>query len=184
MLKISPLNKKDFPQAMEILNEELGKNRVRSANFLLKKFKQFPKFFIGVYLDKELIGIICGFPREDYLLISELAIDSRFHRRNFGRKLVEEFEEVAKKENYNKINVGAQDESVGFYSSLRFEPFLLIQFNEKDYSKGDFKNFDIIRYALGIIEVKTKECDIPKLIKLRKKYPKAYFQYIFTKKIK
>mgnify|MGYP001590404523 CR=1 FL=1 len=123
MLKISPLNKKDFPQAMEILNEELGKNRVRSANFLLKKFKQFPKFFIGVYLDKELIGIICGFPRED----------SRFHRRNFGRKLVEEFEEVAKKENYNKINVGAQDESVGFYSSLRFEPFLLIQFNEKDY---------------------------------------------------
>ena len=78
-LEIRQIRKNEFQKAMEIRINEL-KEGFRNNSFLLQKFKEFPQFFIGVFLDNELIGIICGFPRDDYLLISELAIDSKFQR--------------------------------------------------------------------------------------------------------
>lgn len=181
-LKTRQLKEKDFSNAMDILDNELVMERVRDRKFLHDKFKEFPKFFIGIFLDKELVGVVCGFPREDYLLISEIAVDSRFQRRGFGKKLVEKFEQVAKNK-YNKINVGAQDEAINFYDALNYKPFLLIQLIKQDYSLKDFKNFSSIKATSNAIEVKIKKPDINEIKKLRKKYPKAHFQYIFTKNI-
>jgi ribosomal protein S18 acetylase RimI-like enzyme len=188
-LEIKQIQEKEFKDTIKLLNIELGKDRVRSEEFLYKKFKQFPQLFIGIFLDNELMGIICGFPREDYLLISELAIDFRFQKRGFGKRLVEEFEKQANKR-YNQINVGAEDNAVKFYESLLgYKPLLLIQFEKKNYSDESFDNFDIIKkYDFDeknrAIEVITKKADINLLSKLRKKYPKAWFQYIFIKKLK
>lgn len=179
-LEFRQINKNEFNQAMNVLDNELGKNRVRNSKFLYEKFKEFPQFFIGVFLGKELIGIICGFPRENYLLISEIAIDCRFHNRGFGKKLISEFEKVAFKK-YDRIHVGALDDSIYFYSSLKYSSFLLIQFEEKAYSQENFKEFDIIKRGSGFLEVKTKKLDLDYLKELRAKYPKAHFQYIFTK---
>jgi GNAT superfamily N-acetyltransferase len=179
-LKIKRLTKKDFPKAMKILDNELGKKRARNSEFLNKKFKSFPKFFIGIFLEDELIGVICGFPREDYLLMSEIAIDSRFQGRGFGKRLVKAFEVIAKKD-YKQINVGALDVSIPFYKSLNYQPFLLVQFKKREYSKEDFKEFKIIKYGQGIIEIAVKNCNVELLRKLRKKYPQANFQYIFSK---
>ena len=141
---------------------------------------------MGLFLDKELIGVICGFPREDYLLMSELAIDSRFHRRGFGRRLVTAFEKIAKGK-YKQINVGAEDKVIGFYKSLNYKPFLLIQFKKEDYGLDNFKKFNILRKRKDkeyiILDIKTKKAELKLLDKLRKKYPKAYFQYIFTKEL-
>lgn len=182
---IKKLNKKTFQEAIKILDSELGKKRVRSSKFLYQKFKKYPEFFMGLFLDRELIGVITGFPREDYLLISELAIDSKFHKRGFGKKLVLEFEKEAKKKNYKKINVGAKDNEIKFYLALNYSPFLLIQFKEKTYKIKDFPylDFQSIKQYDNIIalEIKIKEIDEIKLKRLRKKFPQANFQYIFTK---
>jgi len=184
-LKIKQLKEKNFQGAMNILDNELGKKRVRDSSFLHSKFKKFPNFFIGIFLDKELIGVICGFPREDYLLMSEIAVDSRFQRRGFGKKLVRAFEETAKG-SYNKINTGAQDNVIDFYKSLGYKPFLLIQFKKGDYSKKDFSDFHVMKkYNFNsknlVIEAEINRYNPKLLDKLRKNYPKAYFQYIFTK---
>jgi hypothetical protein len=98
--------------------------------------------------------------------------------------LVEEFEKIAKKK-FKKINVGAEDKVLGFYSALGYKPFLLIQFKPKDYSYKDFNKFNVIRkYRFNeypTIEVKVRGYNLKNLNRLMKKYPKAYFQYIFSK---
>ncbi|MEK6875064.1 MAG: GNAT family N-acetyltransferase [Nanoarchaeota archaeon] len=181
-LEIKQIKDGYFSKAMQILDNELGKGRVRSSEFLHEKFKKFNEFFIGIFLDKEIIGVICGFPRDDYFLMSELAVDSRFHNRGFGKKLVLKFEEITSKK-YNKINVGALDNSIYFYSSLKYAPFLLIQFKNEDYDVTDFNKFRIIRSTPGAIEANVNKTDLNELEKLRKEYPKANFQYIFSKKL-
>ena len=189
-LEFRKIKLKEFDDAINILDNELGEKRVRSSKFLYRKFKEFPKFFLGIFLDNELIGVIFGFPREDYLLISELAIDRRFQERGFGKLLVKEFEKVAKENKYYKINVGSEDKSIYFYESLLgYKPFLLIQFEKGDCSEEDFNKFKIIRiYNYNknntAIEVKITNCNLKLINQLRKKFPKAYFQYIFTKQIR
>jgi len=53
-LELKQLEEKDFQKAMEILDNELGKERVRNSSFLFDKFKKFPGFFIGIFLTKNL----------------------------------------------------------------------------------------------------------------------------------
>jgi len=184
-LKIRQIDKNEFYQAMSILDNEL--KRVRDNKFLLEKFKKYPEFFIGVFLENELMGLICGFPREDYLLISEIAIDSKFQNRGFGNRLVKKFEEVAKEKGYKKINAGAQDNAVMFYQKLNYAPFLLIQCKESDYTNKNFKDMKIKRNVKNkdyrILEADITSADLNLLNNLRKKYPKVHFQYIFTKKL-
>jgi len=186
-LEIRQIKPNEFNDAIKILDKELGNRRVRSRSYLSKKFKEYPKFFIGIFFDKGIVGVIGGFPREDYLLMSELAIDSKFQKKGFGKKLVKKFEEIAKKR-YNQIRVGSEDKVLGFYSALKYKPFLLIQFKSKDYSYDDFNNFKIIRKynfkGYLTIEAKIIRYNLELLNKMRKKYPKAYFQYIFIKKLK
>lgn len=179
-LIVKPLPKNDFPLAMQILDNELGTKRVRSKEFLKEKYKKFSEYFIGIYLGEELVGVICGFPREDYLLIGEIAVDIRFQRRNFGKKLVGEFEKIGFKR-YNKINVGAKDKTIEFYKKMGYKPFLLIQFEKEYYTKEDFSEFKILNIRGYGIEVETKNFNLGELNNLRKKYPKATFQYVFTK---
>jgi len=180
-LKINQLPKEDFYLAMNLLDNELGKNRARDSNFLEARFKENAEFFIGIYLGKELIGVVCGFPREDYLLMSEIAIDSRFQRRKFGEKLVKEFEKVAFKK-YNKIHAGALDNAIEFYKSLNYKPFLLVQFENGVYNKNDFSSFKVLRILDYGIELNPRNCNLIELKELRKLYPKAKLQYIFTKR--
>ena len=114
--------------------------------------------------------------------MSEIAVDSRFKGRGFGKMLVQAFEEVAKGR-YPQINVGAQDEVLDFYKNLHYKPFLLVQFEKEKYSPKDFKNFKILNYNQRAIEIEVKRCNLKLIRRLREKYPKAWFQYIFTKDI-
>jgi GNAT superfamily N-acetyltransferase len=185
-IEVKEIDKKDFSTSMKILDEELGKERVRKKEFLLKKFGEFPYLFRGIYLDEEIKGIICGFPRENYLLLSELSVKEPFHGRGFGRLLVEDFENVAKEKKFSQINAGAQDNAIGFYFAMNYKPFLLIQFKSSDYKKEDFSNFEILSYVEDNfdrrIAVKVrKEASLTELKHLREKFPLANFQYIFTK---
>jgi len=179
-LELKELPLEDFPLAMNILDNEIGKKRVRNSDFLKKKFRENSEYFIGIYLDDELVGVVCGFPREDYLLMSEIAIDCRFQRRKFGERLVQEFEKIGLKK-YNKINAGALDRAIEFYKSLNYKPFLLIQFKKGTYHKDDFSDFEILAIRDYGIELKIKDCSLNELDRLRKIYPKASLQYIFTK---
>ncbi len=152
-LEIKQIN--DLNELFKLLDKFL--KRARTNSFLTKRYKENPKLFIGIYLDKELIGAIGGFYREDYSLISELAIDSKFRRRGFATLLVKEFEKKA-----GKIQVGALDEAIGFYESLGYESYLFVQ--------KDKENFYIKHTS-----------DLKRIIELRKKCPSLCFQYIFRK---
>jgi len=184
-LEFKRIKSKEFGNLIKILDNELGKERVRDVKFLYQKLKEFPEFFIGVFLDEEIVGIICGFPKEDYLLISEIAIDKRFQKRGFGKLLVKEFEKIAKEKEYSTINVGANDKAIKFYSSLKYKSFLLVQYERGVYSPEEFK-LPILRkgnHKEDFVELKIKRFSIKILGNLRKKFPKAHFQYIFTKNI-
>jgi ribosomal protein S18 acetylase RimI-like enzyme len=175
-LKIEQIRGKDFEDAMNLLDNELGKDRVRDSNFLEKKYADFSQFFIGAFLDRELIGFICGFPREDYLLISEISVDSRFSKRGIGKKLVLAFEKSDKK--YKKINAGARDSAIGFYYSLGYKPFLLAQ---GIILPNILNEFQINKKGKGFAEIYVNDASIEELEKFREKYPKINFQYIFQK---
>ncbi len=181
-LELRELSSENFSQGMDILDSELKVERIRDSDFLKNKFEKCPEFFIGIYLESEIVGIICGFHRDDYLLISEIAVDSRFQKRNFGKKLVMKFEEVGFKK-YDKINVGALDNSIEFYKSLGYNPFLLIQFEKGVYCEGDFSNFEVINSSDSSVELKIKNCNLGELQRLRNIYQKANLQYIFVKRV-
>ena len=180
-LKTKQLPQEDIDKAMNILDNELGKDRVRKKDFLVEKYREYSEYFIGLYLGGELIGIICGFPREDYLLMSELAIDCRFQGKGWGKILVEEFEKIGFKK-YKKINVGALDNAITFYGRLDYFPFLLVQFNNGEYSKKDFSDFEILSVRNWGIELKINSFSLEEINELRKKFPKGNLQYIFVKK--
>lgn len=184
-LEVRPIREEEFENLAKILDEELGKERVRNKELIREKFRMYPELFIGVFLGKDLIGAICGFPREDYLLLSEIAVLLRFQGRGYGKMLIEYFENAAKGK-YSRINAGAEDNAIGFYEKLGYRPFLLIQFEEGSYSKEDFSRFNIKReYTLNgetEIEVETGEVPLP-LDSLKSEYPNAWFQYIFTKNL-
>jgi len=177
------LPEEDFNKAMNVLDNELGKDRVRSKKFLKDKYVEFKEYFIGLYSDNELIGVVCGFPREDYLLMSELAIDFRFQGKGLSKLLVKEFEKIGFKKHV-KINVGALDNAINFYGNLCYFPFLLIQFTNKEYSENDFSDFKILSIKDGGIELKVDSFSLNELMGLRKKFPKGNLQYIFSKNIK
>jgi len=178
--ELKKLSPKDFSRAINILDNELGKKRVRSFDFLKEKFKKFSDYFIGAYIGNDLIGVVCGFPREDYLLMSEIAVDYRFQKRKIGERLVREFEKIGFKK-YNKINAGALDRAIEFYKSLNYKPFLLVQFKKGVYNKKDFSDFEILTVRDYGFEIKVKNYNLKELNKLKKVYPKANLQYIFTK---
>jgi hypothetical protein len=187
-LKIRSLKEADFKEGMALLDNTLENNRVRDSNFLYDKFRKYPQFFIGIFLDKKIIGLICGFPREDYLLVSEIAIDSRFQRRSFGDRLLKEFEKRAIGK-YKRINIGACDNSLGFYEKQGYNPFLLIQFKKRNYDLSNFENLIDSESKFKefedfyMIEIHRIEVSINKITALRDKYPDASFQYIFTKNL-
>ncbi|MDO8622623.1 MAG: GNAT family N-acetyltransferase [archaeon] len=186
LLEIRPVKKNELLKSFEILDRNIRK-RQRNNNFLLNKFKRFPNLFIGLFLNNEIIGIIFGFPREDYLLVSEVTVDNKFQKRGFGTKLINYFERIARENYYHKINVGARDNAINFYKHLDYTPSLLIQYLKKDYSVKDFHEMDIIHVKLDkeyqILDVKSNKTDLINLEHLRKIFPKAHFQYIFTKDI-
>ncbi len=184
-LEFRSIRRDEFNLAMNLLDKEL-EIRVRGNKFLFEKFKKFGELFIGVFLDNEIIGLICGFPREDYVLISEISVDERFKNRGFGKRLVKIFEKKALKFG-NKIKVGAIDNAINFYESLNYKPFLLIQFKKSDYLPENFKHFKILKerdYNDDVnLDVKIEKLDLRVIGNLRKKYPRVSFQYIFTKNL-
>ncbi len=142
------------------LLDKFLKDRTRTNKFLAEKLKKYPKFFLGLYLNKELIGAICGFYREDYIVISELVIDSKFRRKGFATLLVKEFEKNSDK----NINVGALDKSINFYKSLGYKSHLFVQKDKEHFY------------------VKCKP-EMKKIIEWRENCPSLCFQYIFINKL-
>jgi len=178
-LQIKPIQKKDYTSIYNFLTKHL--HLVRTKEFLLEKLKQYPHYFKGLYLDHELIGVIQGFPREDYILISEIAIEQRFRNRGFGHLLVKEFE----KETTEKIKVGAENNAINFYKSLNFKPSIFMQFKKKNFNQNTFKDYKILYQKeydeiIGV-EIEFKEISLYSLDKLKNQFKPYSIQYLFTK---
>ncbi|MHA1381955.1 MAG: hypothetical protein ACTSRG_26590, partial [Candidatus Helarchaeota archaeon] len=62
-----------------------------------------------------------------------------------------------------------------------------IQYKKGDYSLDSFRNINILKNNdcnnMIMLECEISRLNLNFLDRLRKKYPKAYFQYIFTKEL-
>ena len=189
-LKQIPAN--DFKLADEFMEKHLyqGK-RVRSYEFLLEKLKENPTLFIALYLDKEIIGVVQGFPRNNYLLVSEIAVDIRFKGRKFGSQLLREFEKNAKKDGHKIIKLGARDGATNFYLSNGYFPSLYIQVSidqeetiikKLNQDKESIKNVSHVNNITGI-EIAVKDCNPQLLSQVNKEFNPISAQFLFTKNI-
>ncbi len=189
-ITVRPILPEAFQQADRFMEQQLyhGK-RPRAYAFLLEKCKENPTLFLGLYLDDELIGAIQGFPRDDYLLMSELAVDIRFRKRSFGAQLVKAFETNAKKLNYTKIKLGAEDTATLFYFSLGYKPSLFLQVSENEQEKvmnqlqkdkQEILNISVVNHLAGI-EVAVDSLDQAKLASLKKQFNPVSAQFLFSK---
>ena len=101
--------------------------------------------------------------------------------------LVKEFESVARKKNYSQIKVGAEDAAINFYASLKaYQPILLSQYEKNSYLPEDF-GMKILRegnHGEDFVELEVANPTLIELENLRKRCPKAHFQYIFVRELK
>jgi len=132
-------------------------------------------------MDSELIGVICGFPRDDYLLLSELAVNKKHWKNGVGKKLLDAFMKLSDK----KIHAGSKDGAIDFYKKMGFKPFLLLQTKIEDFDEMQFKKINAFELKKEgdylIMKVKTKKATKEEIAGLRKKLPLTHVQYIFTK---
>ncbi|MBN1896147.1 MAG: GNAT family N-acetyltransferase [Candidatus Aenigmarchaeota archaeon] len=179
-LSVRSLTREDMPAAMDLMSRALSGRMTRTRRFLSDRHNNFPELFKGIFIGSELAGAVFGFPRNGYVLMSEIAVDRRFRGRGFGRHLATAFEKNAFSI-HPRINAGSFDESAGFYSSLSYRPFLLAQFPGDAYTSADFRGYSVLRSSRTFAEIETEKADIRFIGKMRKKYQNASFQYIFTK---
>lgn len=167
-------------------------NRPRDYGFLLNKLKQNPSLFIGLYLDTEIIGAIQGFPRDDYILLSEIAVDIKFRNRKFGSLLMKEFEKNARRYKYSQIKAGAEETAIGFYSANGYLPSLFTQVKEeyeaktlKVLEKQGYKIIAVTRVnKITGIEIASKDCNLSKLKDIHKLISPLSAQFLFAKQLK
>lgn len=192
-LSFKQIKSDNFKQADSFMEKYLYKGkRPRDYEFLLTKLKENPSLFIGLYLGSEIIGAIQGFPRDCYILLSEIAVDKRFRKRGFGSMLIKEFEKNAKRYNYPFIKAGAEDTAIEFYSANRFMPSLFFQVKEEKEKSIirllEKENYKIIAIThvnnITGIEIAIGNCNILKLKKLRKLLNPLSAQFLFTKQLK
>ncbi len=164
----------------------------RGYKLLLRKLKENPDFFIALYLGKELIGVVQGFPRDDYLLMSEIAIAKKFCGRDFGEFLVKEFELRARKKGFKKIKAGAQDKAIDFYKRIKYKPSVLVQMKKKDAPANiaqllkKHKILAKVQDSKGILVLELaypKSTPLSLLKKLEKEFNAFSTQYTFTKNL-
>jgi len=191
-LTVRAISTEEYPSADALLEKQLYQHlsngkRPRSYDFLLDKLNKNPELFLGLYLDSELIGVIQGFPRDDYLLLSEIAVDIRFRSRGFGSLLIQSFENTAKILGYKKIKLGAQDYATNLYLKNHYTPSLFIQVKEDQkeavintFSKEDIIDISSYDSIIGI-ELKVDAIDIEYLHDIEKKFRPISIQYLFTK---
>jgi len=189
---VRPISVEEYPLADALLEKQLYQHlpngkRPRSYDFLLGKLNDNPELFLGLYLDSELIGVIQGFPRDDYLLLSEIAVDIRFRGRGFGSLLIESFEDAAKSSGYKKIKLGAQDNAVNLYLKNHYKPSLFIQVKEEqkkavidNFSKEDIIEISSYDSIFGI-EIRVDKVEMDYLHTLKEKFNPISIQYLFTK---
>lgn len=191
-ISFKQISSNNFKVADEFMEKHLYKGkRVRPYEFLLEKLKENPSLFIALYLDKEIIGVVQGFPRDNYLLVSEIAVDIRFHGRKFGSKLLQEFEKNATKMGHKTIKLGARDDATNFYLSNGYSPSLFIQvpINQEEtmikklnQEKEDIKNVSHVNNLAGI-EIAVKNCNQQLLSRVNKEFKPTSAQFLFTKDI-
>jgi len=69
------------------------------------------------------------FPEENIAQLRYMAVDKRFQNKGIGKKIVSHMEEVAQKNNAEKLMLHARDNAIGFYQALGYvitEPSYLL----------------------------------------------------------
>ena len=157
--------KREFRIAFNFMFNNLERMQ-RNEKFLYDKYLEDKNFFICAFFEKNIVGAIFGFERDEKLIISELAVSPAFQRRGIARRLVELFEKKAIERGHKKINVGARDNALEFYKGLPgYKPFILKQ------------------YCREAEEIKVEKADLNLLNEKRKADSLATFQFIFSKKL-
>lgn len=187
-MEIKKLPEKDLDEAYA-----LDKKYVHEDS-TLDEFKKFyqenPKLYVGCYEEGELIGLVYGSTKEDFVILNSIAVRGDYWRKGIGSKLLKKFEEQVKKLNATKISVVAAEGWVeNFYLKNGFELvafFVQIKKNKlpKDYKKFGYK---IVKEKEDmdkkILFIETKELSTKDRETIRKKFNAEQVNYLFEKKL-
>lgn len=92
-----------------------------SFSYWKKKYVKYPKLFVGGYEGKKLIGICVGRPRGKEVVLTSIAVNSKYQKKSGGKKLLRYFEKQAKTLGKNRISMGSAKNVVKFYAKSGYK---------------------------------------------------------------
>lgn len=78
MFKIKQIPKKDLKKAFLLRNDYVGKI---SFSLIKKRYEKHSKLFVGCYKNRELIGIVFGYPLKNKVILSAIAVKEEYWRK-------------------------------------------------------------------------------------------------------
>ena len=112
----SEYNKKEATKdGFEKYISHYDKDKV-DLNELKGVFIKTPIFFVAVD-GKKIVGMVRG--KKNYMI--NLFVDGKYHKNGIGKKLVDKFENVAKKDGSKKIKIRASLFAVPFYLRMGYK---------------------------------------------------------------
>ncbi|UYP48820.1 hypothetical protein NEF87_005105 [Candidatus Lokiarchaeum ossiferum] len=188
----------EVEKAFQFITEqlEIGEKHPRQLDYYLLVHKTHPSLLMVAKNQDQIIG--CTFSSKnqfkpeakDELLIGEVCVHPNFQGQNIGRTLLMKVEKNAKKIGFKKLILGAKEGVESFYFKCEFVANLHIQI-ENDHCLEELKNlnskYEIIdeevKEGWTRVLIKTKQLDRQLENSYKKKSPKIYLNYVFTKEI-
>jgi ribosomal protein S18 acetylase RimI-like enzyme len=136
MLKIRQFCPLDLHRVWQIGKISFPKVRLYSQGFFRKHYQLHPEGFF-VAEEEDIVGYVLGFPNQDGVQISSLAVEPTQQRYGIGTKLINSLTTHFKKQGFRHAFLYVRTDNaaaVSFYHGLDFNASRIIK---KHYSNGD-----------------------------------------------
>jgi len=188
----------------EIQIRLIVKDKIKEAlNFIwhnpeqfLNLYSKYPDLFLGCYLDDILVGTCYGCPfseeipkEKDKIILKHISVLPEHRRKGYATKLIQLFEEQAKKRKFYNITLSSADEiSDSFYLKNKYFPTKYMIRGEKEKMPENYKKLYNLsdERIVGNMLFLYVNCDrcVPSLKeKFRNLFHVDDVKFIFEKKI-
>lgn len=157
-IRIRAIKEADYLSAYGFQNEYLDQEDYPG---FIRRVEADPDFYIGAFLQEELVGICYGEPSKKCpgaVCLQGIAVtlDEKkgLARRGIGSLMLQRFEEIARDKGYNKISLGSADDAKveKFYLKNGFHPCELVA---KGSAYEEYARMHVDSYETGL-KLKTE----------------------------